>query len=89
MTKTTIQIDISPLTHRIYIGRAVPGANHWAGDKTDVTEQAIHCAAEHIIGKFGGDMTLTITPPGQPRIAYYIKVEKYIDGKEVKANTEE
>ena len=40
--KTELQIDLSPLTGRIYIGRAMPGSNHWHGDHRDVTERAIH-----------------------------------------------
>ena len=83
MTKTTLQIDISPLTHRIYIGRAVPGANHWSGDKVEVTQQAIHCVADHILNKFAGAMTLTVSVPGKPQVAYYIEVKKFIDGKEI------
>ena len=37
--KTTLQTDISPITNNIYTGRAVPGANHWSGEKKDAADR--------------------------------------------------
>jgi len=69
--KTVLQIDLSPLTNRIYIGRACLGANHWSGEKSDVTNPAIHVVAEHIIREYNGLMTLTAGND-----AYEIEVKK-------------
>ncbi len=77
MSKTIMQIDLSPLTNRIYIGRAFPNATSWAGEKTDVTNPAIHVVAEHILREYNGVMTLTTG-----NVVYEIEVKK---NKEVKS----
>lgn len=75
--KTEMQIDLSPLTGRIYIGRSRPGSNHWTGEKRDVTEPAIHAVSEHILQAYpGGVMTLTATDANGKKIAYEIEVVK-------------
>ena len=74
--KTVLQIDLSPLTGRIYIGRAMPGSNHWHGDHRDVTERAIHLVALHILDKFAGVMTLTVSAGTENGEAFEIEVKR-------------
>lgn len=74
--KTELQIDLSPLTGRINIGRAMPGSNHWHGAHRDVTEQAIHCVALHILDKFAGIMTLTVSDGTESGEAFEIEVKR-------------
>lgn len=74
--KTELQIDLSPLTGRIYIGRAMPGSDHWYGDHRDVTERAIHLVALHILDKFAGVMTLTVSAGTENREAFEIEVKR-------------
>lgn len=53
--KAELQIDRSPLTGRILIGRAASGADHWHGEHRNVTEAAIHCVACHILEQYNAD----------------------------------
>jgi len=76
--KTTLQTDISPITNNIYTDRAVPEANHWNGEKEDVTNQVIHAVALHVLRKYpDGVVTLTVADRETKEVtAYEIEVKK-------------
>jgi len=70
--KTPLTIGLSPISNRIYIGRGRPEANHWSGEKVDVTEQACHYVAEHVLNKFPGkSMILRAYDPDTKKIVQY------------------
>lgn len=75
--KPRLEIDLSAITDRIYIGRGKPGSNRWYGEERDVTEQAIHVVAEHILRTYpNGVKTLTVTDEKGAAVAYEIEVVK-------------